>query len=192
MNLRTYEAVYGNVRIRPLNHDDIEQLRVWRNDKEKTKYLRNIGTITSEMQEAWFTEYTNRDTDVVFAIEEISELNRLVGSLSLYNFTNDIAEIGKIQIGDEEAHGKGIGRISFVLAMLIGFQKFGLKEIIASVNPENIPAYKNYIRIGFEIVGQHNFMDGIEYELFINFNKLRKKFLYVSEIKVMKYDLVKK
>ena len=37
-----YEAVYDNVRIRPLEQKDIEQLRIWRNDSSKTKFLRPI------------------------------------------------------------------------------------------------------------------------------------------------------
>lgn len=191
MKIRMYEAVYKNVRIRPLEHEDIEKLRVWRNDKEKTKFLRDIGIITPQMQNRWFENYLKRSDEVIFAIEEIRELNRVVGSLSLYDFIDDIAEIGKIQIGDTQANGKGIGRVSLVMAMLIGFQKLGLNKIIASVNPENVSAYKNDIKIGFEICGQHDFMNGIEYELFMNYEKLSKTNEYLSEIKVMEYDSTK-
>ena len=35
-----YEAVYDNVRIRPLEEKDLEKLRIWRNDVKQTKYLR--------------------------------------------------------------------------------------------------------------------------------------------------------
>lgn len=48
-----YCAECGNVKLRPLIREDIEALRIWRNDKEKTKYLRQIDYITPEMQQAW-------------------------------------------------------------------------------------------------------------------------------------------
>lgn len=185
MKARMYEASYNNVRIRPLEKKDIEQLRLWRNNPENTKYLRNIGIVTPEMQNAWFDGYLKRDEDVIFAIEETKELNRLVGSLSLYDFENGVAEIGKILIGDPEAHGKGIGRISFVLAMMIGFKELGLNKIVASVSPENIPAYTNYMKIGFEICGQHDFMDGIEYEIVLDYKKMREKNTYIEEVTII-------
>ena len=41
-----YSAIYDNVYIRPLDKSDIEKLREWRNNNEKTKYLRKIPYIT--------------------------------------------------------------------------------------------------------------------------------------------------
>ena len=51
--------------------------------------------------------------------EENKELNRMIGSLALYDFNDKVAEIGKIQIGDKDAQGKGIGRISFSVIILV-------------------------------------------------------------------------
>ena len=48
-----YYAEYQNVIIRPLEKQDIEQLRIWRNDTKQIRFLRNIGYITREMQEKW-------------------------------------------------------------------------------------------------------------------------------------------
>ena len=79
-----------------------------------------------------------------------------MGSLSLYAINLDchIASIGKIQIGDEREHGKGIGRLSLVMAMKIGFRFLKLEKIIGSVHPDNIQAYSNDIKVGFRVVGQ--------------------------------------
>ena len=52
-----YSAVYGEVTIRPLERKDIENLRIWRNDASQTRFLRNIGHITREMQEKWYEGY---------------------------------------------------------------------------------------------------------------------------------------
>ena len=178
-----YSAIYDNVYIRPLDKSDIEKLREWRNNNEKTKYLRKIPYITSEMQAKWFQSYLENPDELTFAIVETKELKRVVGSVSLYNFNGEMAEVGKIQIGDDEANGRGIGRKSLVMAMWIAFQELGLKKIVGSVHQENIAAHKNDIKIGFQIVGNHEVpMGGLEDEIEINEQRLTEVNPYVKEI----------
>ena len=124
-------AAYGEVAIRPLEKKDIENLRIWRNDTSQTRFLRNIGHITRDMQEKWYEGYLRDMDSMVFAIEETQRLKRMGGSLALYNFENGEAEIGRLQIGDLEARGHGIGGKSFILGMAVGFKKLGLKRIYA-------------------------------------------------------------
>ena len=64
-----YYAQYDNVRIRPLKCEDIEALRIWRNKKDETRYLRDIGHVSSEMQRKWFDEYQLDDTQIVLKHE---------------------------------------------------------------------------------------------------------------------------
>ncbi len=179
----SYMALYDNVMLRPLSIEDIEKLRVWRNDENNSKFLRNIGYITSEMQLKWFNNYLNDSNEIIFAIEEVSELKRVVGSVSLYNFKYNEAEIGKILIGDEEASGRGIGRKSFVMAMKVGFSKLGLKKIVASVHQDNVKAHSNYMKIGFIITGKHPYeMGGYEDEIMIDEKRMREVNSYVDQI----------
>lgn len=178
-----YHAYFQNIRIRPLEKSDIEILRIWRNDTSKTKYLRPIGKITPQMQEKWYETYLRNPDEIAFAIDETENLNRMVGSLFLYNFKEKIAEIGKIQVGDDEAHGMGIGGKSFVLAMKIGFERMNLEKIIASVHRENIAAYKSYMKIGFEIVGSHPaLIGGIEDEIEMDIKRFQEINKYIPQI----------
>lgn len=164
-----YSARLGDILLRPLMHEDIENLRVWRNNVYQTRFLRPVGHITPEMQQQWFEKYMANENEITFSIIETSDLNRIVGSVALYDFHGDVAEIGKLQVGDPEAGGRGIGRISFILALWIGFRKLGLKKIIASVHQENIAAHKSYMKIGFRIVGTHpSVVGGIEDEIEID------------------------
>ena len=181
-----YYAEYDNVRLRPLREEDIEKIRVWRNDTENSKYLRKIGHISPEMQKKWFDAYLNNEDELIFAIEETKEFGCLVGSVSLYNFTNEQAEFGRILIGDRRTSGRGIGRISSVLAMHIGFECLGINKIVASVHEKNLRAYSTYMKIGFEVVGKHPFGDG-DYELEIEMSKARLKNVnsYVNEINIL-------
>ena len=151
-----YSARLDDILIRQLGEDDIELLRTWRNDKENTKFLRDVGYITEEMQRKWYHGYLDNEHDLVFVIEDTGELKRVVGSLSLYDWDKEAnkCEIGKIQIGDPAAHGKGIGRKTLVMAMKIAFQKLGITKIVASVHPDNVQAYHNDMKIGFRVVGE--------------------------------------
>lgn len=149
-----FVASYEHVRIRPLLQDDIELLRKWRNDASETAYLKPIGHVTEEMQQSWFKSVQDNPTEMTFAILETQRLKRVVGSLSLYDIEGDRAQIGKIRIGDREAHGRGIGRIALVMGLKIAFHELGLDTVWATVHQENTPARENDLRIGFRIVGQ--------------------------------------
>lgn len=150
-----YFIANGNLLLRPLQEADIEYLRCWRNDPAQTRFLRPIGHITAEMQKKWFEKYLENPDEVTFAIVETRVLNRIIGSIALYDFTEDSAEIGKIQIGDPEAHGCGYGSLSISMALQIAFSELGKKRITASVNRNNIPSYRSFQKVGFAIVGNH-------------------------------------
>lgn len=182
-----YKAVLDDLLLRQLCEDDIELLRKWRNDSESTKFLRNIGYITEEMQRNWFENYLNNERDLFFAIVDRGELNRVVGSLALYDWNKDdnTCEIGRIQIGDTAAHGRGIGRKALVMAMKIAFQKLGIKKIVASVHPDNVQAYKNDMKIGFRVVGEiPSVVGGIELALEMTEEDARETNSYYDQIVV--------
>lgn len=180
-----YSAKYANVLLRPLCAEDIENLRTWRNNTEQTRFLRSIGYITPQMQQTWFENYLEDPDIVIFAIVENSMLNRMVGSVALYSFKGDEAEVGKIQIGDPEAAGRGLGKISLVLAMWIGFKKMGLKKIVGAVHQVNIAAHKTDMKIGFQIVGNHPAeVGGLEDDIEIDEARLCEMNSYTSEIKL--------
>lgn len=181
----TYYAEYGNVLLRPLLLKDIESLRVWRNDKEATRFLRPLGHITPEMQKNWFESYLRNPKDFTFAIVETRELNRLVGSVSLYDLNGDRAEFGRIQIGDAQAHKRGIGRLATVMSLAIGFELMGLTEITACVHRQNIAAHSNDMRVGFKITGmQPSVVGGVEDVIKIDRQTLLSVNPYAADIRM--------
>ena len=182
-----YSARLDDIRIRQLSENDIELLRQWRNNQDYTKFLSNLGYITAEMQRNWYQGYLENEQELVFAIEDIGELNRVVGSLALYDWDRKTktCEIGKIQIGDPEAHGKGIGRKALVMAMKIAFRKLGVKKIVASVHPDNVQAYHNDMKVGFIIIGEKpSVVGGNELLLEIFENVVQSKNPYYDNIVV--------
>ena len=146
----------SNVTLRQLEERDIERLRVWRNDPNNSKYLRKIGYITEEMQQNWFKNYLTNGDEVAFAIVETRFIREVVGSVSLYNFSEKKAEFGKILIGNKQAHGKQIGYKSTIAALKIAFDFLNLEEVFLECNNSNHPAIRVYEQAGFvlsEIVG---------------------------------------
>ena len=151
-----YAAKYSDTYLRPLIRDDLENLRAWRNDRNATKYLRHIDYITRQMQTDWYESYLSNESELIFAIVEDSDLHRMVGSVAVYGINREAhtAEIGKIQIGDREAHGRGIGQKALVMAMKIGFEKLGIIKFVGEVHQDNIPARTNDRKVGFRFIGE--------------------------------------
>ena len=165
-------ATKDNVRLRPLKQNDIELLRVWRNDNNNSSFLKPISYITPEMQQVWFEKYLEDPDIYTWSIDEISKLNRCVGSVSLYNFKADLftvnaneydlsikkneetskgsaCEFGRLMIGDTEARGKKIGFTATILSIDIAFNNLGAELVHLKVDKDNIPAYKIYREAGF-------------------------------------------
>lgn len=146
---------YKNVLLRPLEEFDIEFLRQWRNNPSNNQYLNRIPYITPEVQKKWFYGYINNDDEMTFAIIENHELNRIVGSLSLYHFKTDECLFGKILIGDDEAHGRKIGLNATIAATRIAFEQLHLNRIMLYVYVDNFVAYNIYLKAGFKVVDEH-------------------------------------
>ena len=166
--IHAYSRKEKNVLLRPLEEKDIEQLRVWRNNPSNTKYLRKIPIITKEKQRSWFVSYLNNPDELIFAIEECEDLNRLVGSLSLYSFNGSSCCFGRILVGDNEAHNKNVGLNATIAVIKVAFYQLGLEKIELTVFPENLPALTIYNKAGFNIENEHITEEGrIEYLMVI-------------------------
>ena len=170
-----YIKDFKNVRIRPLREDDLELLRIWRNNPDNCKYLSKIPYITSDMQKGWYESTFETPNEYVFAIEEICELNRLVGSLSLYNITGKEAEFGKILIGNEEAHGKKIGVNSLNALLLLCFNELDLNSVYLHVYEDNVGAIKVYSQVGFSVEEEHIAIEKTELIMSISRNRFLGK-----------------
>ena len=158
--IHDYRINYHNISLRPLERGDIENLRNWRNEPGNTTYLSKIPYITPEMQAAWFENYIGNREELCFAIIENQDLHRMVGSLSLYGFSNHACLFGKILIGDVDAHGKKVGVNATKAAVSIAFGILNYSTVNLFVYAENKAACKIYREAGFEIVDEHLTEDG--------------------------------
>lgn len=178
---------YRNMKLTPLSQTDIEKLREWRNDKNQTAFLRQIDYITPEMQQNWYEKYLKDDSQIVFAIHETDELKRIVGSVSLYNINIEkkTSEVGRIQIGDIDAHGRGLGRTSLIGAIKVAFRCLDIEKIEASVHKDNVQAHTNDMKIGFRIVGEIDSVVGGKEDLIEMFEEdARRANAYYDDIRI--------
>ncbi len=159
-----YHIEYENVMLRPLEKEDIEYLRTWRNDPDNTRFLRKIPYITKEMQTNWYERYLLNLDEMCFAVVERKVLNRLVGSLSLHEFKGKTCFLGKILVGDSYAHGKKVGLNASIAATRIAFEQLNMEVVNLHVFKDNFVALKVYQKAGFIVVDEHTTDDG-KYEL---------------------------
>lgn len=182
-------AEYQHVRIRPLRESDIESLREWRNNQDMSTFLRSVGTITPEMQKRWYENYLEDETIVTFAIEETQKIHRMVGSVAIYNFDGDTAEVGKIVVGDPQAKGKKIGYYGLILAMYVGYQKMNINTFVGSVHEQNMPAKINDLQAGFQVTGKHPFPDGgFELEIILPKKHFEETHEFLKDIRIFEGD----
>lgn len=152
-----------SIMLRQITIDDIEKLRIWRNNPNNCKYLSKIPYISDIMQRNWFFSYLNNPDSMMFAIVEKNSLKRIVGSVCLYNFHEKSVELGKLLIGDDEAHGKKIGYNTVLALVEYCFIKLDIKRIFLTVFEDNKVALKIYKDVGFKVVEKRLNNSMIEY-----------------------------
>lgn len=182
----SYHSEYAGVKIRQIEPRDLEKLRVWRNDNSNSRYLRQIGVISPEMQTSWYLKYLNDPSIISFAIEETKELKRLVGSVSIYDFDGTSSNCGKTMIGDINARGRNLGGRGEILALHVGFQTRGINNYHTEVAKENIASIKMTADfMGFSQIGMRVNSDGIVENLYyLTRDDFYKKHPYLLNVEI--------
>ncbi len=149
------EAVkpFGNDRIclRLLEEADLAMTLAWRNQSHIRRWFVHSDVVTPEQHERWFKQYIDREDDFVFIIEEVGQLKKPVGQVSLYKIdtVNRTAEFGRLMVGDPEAKGKGIAKMATSMVLEFGLSYLDLELIYLEVFKDNHPAFHIYQSVGF-------------------------------------------
>ena len=177
-----YCAEYREITLRPLHERDLDVLRQWRNDKNISKFLRPLPEITEEAQLKWYHDYLQDKSIIFFVIEH---LRITTGTIAVYNIRNHEAEIGKIVVGRQDMHGRGIGYNSLLMAMYLGIQCLSIKNFYLEVHENNMPARTIYHKAGFSITGSHNSgREGDELEMMTESKKFERLHPNIKEIRL--------
>lgn len=121
-------AQNGDIRLRAIEYEDIEQLRKWRNEFKDN--FRQFRYITRREQERWYDNML-RDTNCLHFAVDVWDMGwTLVGSanLSHIDWLNRHAESG-LYIGAPEWRRRGIGMKAMIALHRIAFEELNMNTM---------------------------------------------------------------
>jgi len=134
--------------IRPIEHKDIESVRVLHNDPEILEWLSDPHIVSKHDQEIWFTKINASLTADRFVVE-LSESKDLVGVFRLddIDLNNHSALIGLDIATKFRRTGMALETYEAVLPFL--FETFKLNRLSLVTLSSNQPAISLYEKLGF-------------------------------------------
>lgn len=150
--------IYGDeIRLRPVEKDDLPRFVVWLNDPEVRRGLSFYLPMSTEDEQRWFEALGERDpAERPFSIDASQDGGWVhIGSCGLFSidFRNRSAELG-ILIGEKRLWGRGLG--SDVLRTLLrhAFDTLNMHRVFLRVFAHNARAIKAYEGVGFVAEGR--------------------------------------
>ena len=104
-----YEYVNKRIILKPLEAEDIENLRNLRNRNKQ--FFATQAEITKEGQENWYCNYLQKDNDIMFKVVLKEKPEQFIGAVAVYDidWVEKTCEFGRIVIDKELVQEKGIG-----------------------------------------------------------------------------------
>ncbi len=148
--------VNDRVRLRLLEEGDLPMTLAWRNQDHVRTWFHSTATVVPAQHREWFESYRHQEDDFVFVIEETETLKRAVGQASLYHLDRRArrAEFGRLLIGDPDAVGMGLAKLSTRCLTALALGPWDLDEVYLEVKESNGPALSVYRACGFEETGR--------------------------------------
>jgi RimJ/RimL family protein N-acetyltransferase len=130
---------------------DVKDLFSWRNDSATRQASFNTAEISFEEHKKWFEETLADPKRNLFIIFD-NECNKL-GQIR-FDKKEDIAEIN-ITI-NPRYRNQGIGSLALSKSLIIYFNNFDVKQIIAKVKKDNTASLKAFQKAGFKFCGERD------------------------------------
>ncbi len=130
--------------LRSISQQDIELLRVWKNDHRGSFFFKE--TITSEMQNTWFQSYTQTNDDFMMIVQQDNEKIGCIG----FRLIKNTVDIYNVILGRKEFSKNGYMANALKIVCSEAMRRYPNKPIVASVLKTN-PALQWYVRRGFVI-----------------------------------------
>jgi UDP-4-amino-4,6-dideoxy-N-acetyl-beta-L-altrosamine N-acetyltransferase len=136
----------------PLEREDIEPLRLMRNDPTTRHWLSDTSIISKEAQEKWFNRLVDDSSRLYLAIKD--KKNKLVGVLrsDQWDRINHSVRVG-LDI-HPDFRGKGLGTEAFQGFIDYLFNEQGMHRLWLLVAENNEIAIRLYARLGFSTEGK--------------------------------------
>ncbi|GAA4388193.1 UDP-4-amino-4,6-dideoxy-N-acetyl-beta-L-altrosamine N-acetyltransferase [Hymenobacter koreensis] len=133
--------------LRPLQHQDLETVRQWRNSEAVAQYMYHAEPITAEQQEAWFTSIS-ADASKQYWI--ITHEGRDVGVANLYAINPAFQSCyWAFYLGEQNVRGSGIGaKVEFAVLEYV-FTELKLNKLLCEVFVDNAKVVSMHEKFGF-------------------------------------------
>ena len=137
------------ITLRPITIEDSEHIVKWRNCPDVKQNLYSQDNISINQQRDYYQKYI--ETKKIFQYIVIADgIECGTTFLKKLDNKNRCAEFG-IFIGESSLRGRGIGTISTIKTVEIGFNQLHLDRIYLTVFSSNISAIRSYEKAGFKI-----------------------------------------
>ncbi len=151
----------GKVSLVPLQQEDIELVRRWRNAKHIQKYMYYREHITSQMQEKWFESLDKAKNFYYLILFEDKKIG--LSNIKDINWEERCGESG-IFIYDVNFQNSVIPYMSSLLTTKLVFEDFNFNYIYIHVLKTNKRAIRYNKSFGFELVPDQ---DNVENQMYI-------------------------
>ncbi len=133
---------------------DVEQLYLYRNDREIKQFLGGFSTGYSVQDLLEWVDYHRRQVNEILWIIADGEADICLGHVGFYNIDHRIrkAEFA-ILIGDKNRQGKGLGQLVTRMVIDFGFDELNFHRIELDVLATNPRAIHIYEKLGFKQEG---------------------------------------
>lgn len=138
-------SAYG-VQLRSIDKDDIEQIRLWRNQEFVRKNMQFKGPISREQQSKWFQSLAAEKN--CFFIFSHKNIDIGVVYIKDINSSSEIGEAG-VFIGNQDYLNSTIPVQAILGMMDFAFKNIGLLRLKAKINEENQIAIKLNASLGY-------------------------------------------
>jgi UDP-4-amino-4,6-dideoxy-N-acetyl-beta-L-altrosamine N-acetyltransferase len=141
-----------NVVLKPLQLNDLEQLRLWRNSPEISSQMLDQAEISAEQQHSWFERICSDQRQMQFVIYY---KNQKVGACNLKSPTAlTVTESEAVETGFYLGEAKYRGTIlAFFAALALNqyaFEQLGKKTLLAQVKNTNSAALRFNEQLGYQ------------------------------------------
>lgn len=150
-----YQYDGAELLLRPLGENDIEPLRILRNQPENRKWFFGSGETTQEAQKAWYERYLQKENDYMFAVFLPQAPETFVGAAALYGYdpSDNSFEIGRLLLDSKNLPRRGMG-ITLVESLCeIAKERFGSVILRAEVFADNERSLRCFLENEFVING---------------------------------------
>lgn len=133
--------------LKKMTFDDIEQVRIWRNSEEVSKYMYTSDNITIEQQLEWFNKIDSDDTCRYFII---MYNNKMLGVASITGISKALDSCyWAFYLGDTSIRGAGIGsKVEYNILRYV-FEELKLNKLRCEVFVNNDMVINMHESFGF-------------------------------------------